>query len=142
MNWGYKIAIALALFMGFILYMVISAHQNTVDLVAEDYYQQEIEYQNRIDAKINGNKFTDEIAIENSSSTVSVILKENFPKDFMNGKVYFFKPDNSAYDKLFKLKPNENLVLDKEKLGWGNYIVKIEFERDNKLYHIEKRVYL
>ena len=50
MNWGQKIILA---YLTFIILLVVMAYQsfNTkVDLVAKDYYRQELAYQERIEA--------------------------------------------------------------------------------------------
>ena len=39
--------------MSFILFLVVKANLTTTELVAEDYYDQEITYQDKIDAKHN-----------------------------------------------------------------------------------------
>ena len=50
MNWGNKIAIAYSSFVIFMVILVISCvKQNGIFLVSEDYYKQEIQYQDRID---------------------------------------------------------------------------------------------
>ena len=49
MNWGFKILMLYAAFVGMIIFLVFrTAHEN-IDLVTEDYYQQELAFQNKID---------------------------------------------------------------------------------------------
>ncbi len=51
-NWGTGIVLAFIGFIGFIMYFIVSMHTDTKydhDLVTEDYYKQELEFQNDID---------------------------------------------------------------------------------------------
>ena len=53
-NWGTGIVIAIVAFIGFILYFVITMSTDktySYDLVTDKYYQQELKYQQEIDAK-------------------------------------------------------------------------------------------
>ncbi|MGB1317661.1 MAG: FixH family protein, partial [Flavobacteriales bacterium] len=53
MNWGWGISIFYGSFVVFMLGMVTLAFQQDFDLVADDYYEQEIAYQGRIDQMNN-----------------------------------------------------------------------------------------
>ena len=46
MNWGKGILIGVGLFMGFILFLVISLMTHRVDLESEDYYEKDTEKKN------------------------------------------------------------------------------------------------
>ncbi|MBK7086384.1 MAG: FixH family protein [Flavobacteriales bacterium] len=50
MNWGKGLAIAMIAFAGMLAYFLVLAAQNPEPLIAEDYYEQELKYQDRIDA--------------------------------------------------------------------------------------------
>ena len=47
MNWGNRIILVFVCFIAFILSMVTRAFQQDFDLVAEDYYAQELNYQKK-----------------------------------------------------------------------------------------------
>ncbi len=47
-DWGHQLAIGMGIFMLFILVLTISMARSQVDLVSENYYQDEIEYQQQI----------------------------------------------------------------------------------------------
>ena len=55
MSWGKGIAIALTVFILFIATLVTIIIRQKVDLVSEDYYTQEINYQQEIDGINAGN---------------------------------------------------------------------------------------
>ena len=51
MNWGVGIAIVYILFVVGMLTLVFKSRSQKIDLVTENYYQQELAYQEEIDAK-------------------------------------------------------------------------------------------
>mgnify|MGYP000509856137 FL=1 len=55
-NWGTGIVIVIAAFISFIMYFVITMSTNnkySYDLVTDNYYQQELQYQKQIEAEKN-----------------------------------------------------------------------------------------
>ena len=52
MSWGIKIAIVYVGFMALIISMVIVSSSSKSELVAKDYYAQELNYQQRIELKL------------------------------------------------------------------------------------------
>ncbi|MCB9190933.1 MAG: FixH family protein [Flavobacteriales bacterium] len=55
MGWGTRITLFYGSFVAFMLFMVVMAVQQDFDLVADNYYEQEIAYQDRIDQMNNAN---------------------------------------------------------------------------------------
>ena len=53
LSWANSIILSFVLFMAFIGYLVHGTFQQNIDLVAEDYYQQEVAFQNVIDKSNN-----------------------------------------------------------------------------------------
>ncbi len=72
MNWGKGIAIALTLFIGFIVVLVISIVSHTVDLETEDYYKKDIAYQDEITSMENANALSEKPTIVMTSTHIVV----------------------------------------------------------------------
>lgn len=49
-NWGKGIVMVYVLFVAGMLYLVFQSKQQKLDLVVDDYYQQELKFQGQIDA--------------------------------------------------------------------------------------------
>ena len=74
LNWGKSI---LAVYIGFVLlmvFMVYIASRQDFDLVAKDYYQQEIAYQTKIDANKNQINSNNTWQIKSSSTQIEISL--------------------------------------------------------------------
>ncbi|MDB4089300.1 FixH family protein [Flavobacteriales bacterium] len=144
MNWGWKIAIFLTCFIGFIMYMVIYSFSTSNDLVAEDYYNQEILYQDNIDAQKNALPFKNGVTISSSSENVIIQFPANFDVKFTDGEISFYRPDNAKLDRKFNLKLTQenNQLLDKSKIAPGFYKVTIQFTTGEKHYLLNKEIWV
>jgi hypothetical protein len=142
MNWGWKIVVLYSGFVIMTLAMVFYFMGHEVDLVAKDYYKQEIEYQDQID-KINNTKSLKE-SIGFEYSEVQGTVKINFPNEHLNkglnGKIHFFRPSDSGLDKIFDINPSENgeQVIAIGNLTKGLWKIKISWSADKKDYYDEK----
>ena len=135
MNWGKGIIIAMALFIGFITFLVISLVSHTIDLESEDYYTREINYEQEITAMENGNKLSAKIEVLSQEDFVIVKIpeKENVSKI----QVIFIRPDNKKLDKTYLVSGTKSYLIPKTELTKGTYNVEIHFE-NNKTTCLQK----
>lgn len=139
MNWGWKIAIVLAIYMTGIISVVWYSMTLDVNLVAEDYYQQELAYEEQIDRMKNSEALENRPTVKFSSDRNYVVL--TFPKELSpeNGRITFFRPSDFTQDRKFKLE------LDVENqqgfvaasLKPGLWKAKLVWEKDGKSYYDE-----
>lgn len=135
MNWGKGIIIAMALFIGFITFLVISLVSHTIDLESEDYYTKEINYEQEITALENGNKLNSKIVVLSQKEFVVVQIpeKENLTKI----QIVFIRPDNKKLDKSYLISGTKSYLIPKTELTKGTYNVEIHFE-NNKTTCMQK----
>ena len=79
-NWGTAIVIAFVCFISFIMYFVISMSTNKKyehDLVVEDYYQQELKYQNDINKEEHAKTLNSNVTWIKTTDGIQI----TFPKD-------------------------------------------------------------
>jgi nitrogen fixation protein FixH len=135
-NWGHKIALSFTAFAALMIFMVVKSFQQNIDLVAEDYYLQELTYQDQIDRIKNAKALS-----EAFSATVKggeILLK--YPKDLnpnrVTGKVVLYRPSYAALDQEFEVKanPNGEQLLAPSKLLPGKYRLKIQASTDIEYY--------
>lgn len=139
MNWGWKIAIVLAIYMTGIISVVWYTMTLDVNLVAEDYYQQELAYEEQIDRMKNSEALENRPTVNFSSDRNYVIL--TFPKELypVKGLITFFRPSDFKQDRKFKLELD-----DENQQGFvtaslkpGLWRAKVLWEKDGKSYYDE-----
>ncbi|MDZ7613910.1 MAG: FixH family protein [Flavobacteriaceae bacterium] len=110
-NWGTGIVIAMALFMVFILQFVYRASmvaKNEHSLVTEDYYKEEIHYQEEIDKVNKANALKENISIVHKGNGFMIQFPKDINAESLSGTVYFKRLSNEKLD--FSKDIKENLV--------------------------------
>ena len=139
MNWGKGITIALALFMSFIIVLVVSLMSNKIDLESEDYYAREVAYEEEIQA------------IKNAQSSLPILLKQEEGKivvqipegmKYTDVEILFKRPDDEKKDQLFKMDNSRMLVLENDLFSKGVYAIEISYLKDKEPCLIKESIYI
>ncbi len=146
MNWGTSIVVAIIAFMAFILFFVIKMSTNSKydhDLVATEYYNKELAYQQEIDKENNLKLLNKPIKIEHVQGGITI----EFPKDLdpktIQGKVFLYRPSNKKLDIEIPLKISSNvLFLPKKDLVGGRWNIIIDFTSNKVAYLYKKEIML
>lgn len=140
MNWGTKITIVYSAFVALIVSMVFISSNHKSELVAKDYYAQELKYQEKIDAVENEKKLQTSIdyKLENDSLILSFPL-ENVGSDF-SGEILFFRPSDGSKDVKINLNFDKNGLqkISKTILSKGVYKMCISWNNNNTKYYKEQ----
>ena len=146
MNWGWKIVVLYSAFVIMTLAMVIYFMGHKVDLVAEDYYKQEIEYQNQMDKISNANSLKEPIGFEyfRSDRTIKLSFPQVHIEQKLKGKIHFYRPANADEDKEYELQPDSSgeQIISVGSLNRGLWKIKIAWNSGGKEYFDEKIVTL
>jgi hypothetical protein len=130
MNWGKGIIIAMALFIGFITFLVVNIMSQKVDLVSEDYYKREINYEQEIIEQNNSNALKERVALLSQEDFVVVQIPSN--GYFTNVEIQFVRPDDEKSDQNFLIKGTKSYLIPKAKFKKGKYNVEVRYVVDKK----------
>jgi hypothetical protein len=137
-NWGTKIAIVYTAFVVFIGGMVYMSFGEKFDLVTEDYYAQEIAYQDKIDSRERLNALEKKIQISIEDQKLNI----TFPHDKnskINGKVNCFRPSDETKDFTIKMEEYQGtLGIPLNKFSSGKYTIKLDWKANDKSYFTER----
>jgi len=137
-NWGTGIVLAFIGFISFIMYFIITMNVNNKyshDLVTEDYYAEELNYQNDINKLTNANNLNQKITYKKSAEGLII----NFPNDIdftkIKGKVFLYRPSNKQldFDTAISLSKPYLLIPD-NRLVDGRWNIKIDWKFNNQSY--------
>jgi nitrogen fixation protein FixH len=143
MNWGYKIVIASALFMGYIIFLVTKCFQQDVSLVDKHYYKEEIEYQAQIQ-KIKNANLSNDLSVKYSPASNQIALQFTAGTNQIDGKVRLFRPSNDKMDKLIPLKLDKKRMqlISDAGLAKGLWKVKVTWSDGHADYYKEEVIVL
>lgn len=138
-SWGTGIAATYIIFVVFTLGMTYAMMTKNVDLVATNYYEKEIKYQQQIDKINNTNGLKDKLKFEYSEGKIVL----TFPKiGAIAGEINFYRPSDPKKDFNFKIKTDENymVTIDCSVLLKGLWKIKIEWNAAGVDYYNEETI--
>ncbi|WP_345259786.1 FixH family protein [Marivirga lumbricoides] len=137
MNWGNKIAVVFALFVALVITMVTISFNQDVNLVAENYYEEEIAYQSHMKKVANAMEWDTPIKVEQQGDVVYLYFQN---AGEVEGEITFFRPSDAKMD--FKVDLEEENYIPVEKLQSGVWQVDISWSKGEKAYHKEERIFI
>ncbi|AMC09932.1 hypothetical protein Lupro_01065 [Lutibacter profundi] len=143
-SWPTGIIIAIISFVIFILSFVykatfIPAYDH--HLVSDDYYKDELNYQQEIDNQNRGAKLKENVTIKKEASGLTIYFPSEFEPTQISGTIYFQRPSNDKIDfnLPIKLITNKYLLTDKN-LVEGRWNVKIEWTVNKNTYLFKEKI--
>ena len=143
-SWPMGITIALVAFVIFILSFVFKVtflDEYNHHLVSEDYYKDELNYQQEIDKLENAAELKTNIVLEKAAEGLKIIFPSEFEPSDISGQIQFQRLSNSKID--FKLPINldsNSLLISDEKLVEGKWNVKIDWKVNDKEYLLRQQI--
>ena len=101
LNWGTGIVLAFVGFIAFIMYFVISMNTNKKydhDLVNENYYKAELEYQQSIEKEKNAKKLPEQVIWNKTENGILITFPKALQPNLITGKVFLYRPSNKQFD--------------------------------------------
>ncbi|MCF8277644.1 MAG: FixH family protein [Flavobacteriales bacterium] len=139
MGWGKGIALSYIGFVIFMLGLVYLAVNQDFDLVADDYYEQEIAYQGRIDELTNALDDNQKVVVSNVGDAVQLV----FPSKATDVKIHFFRPSDDTMDfKVEEASVDSELNVAHSQFTKGKYLVKVQWLSNGKTYFQEDGFYV
>ncbi len=144
-SWGTGVVIAFVLFISFILFFIIKAstqQKYNYDLVSEEYYKDELNFQKNINEMQNVKDLGIQITIETKKEGLQITFPEDFTTENMDGNVSFYRPSNQSldFDIPFDLSKRTSLLIPDNKLVDGRWDIKINWTKNNKGYLYKKEI--
>lgn len=139
MNWGNKLILAFILFALFIGYMVFISFNTRFDLVSSNYYNEELRYQDKLDAIKNTNKLSNVEVFQNSNFLV-IFLPKELKDSKISGNLLMYCETDGGKDFKKKFQDSLFIKIDKTKLQSKNYILKLNWTSDTTNYYFEKNI--
>lgn len=139
MGWGWRITILYSAFVVFMIGLVILAVKQDFHLVADDYYAQELAYQDRIDQMTNAQEDGQHFLLESNADNYRIA----FQQQVSDVNVQFFRPSDDEGDVTLEESGLIDAVNVKgERLMRGRYLVKAAWTANGKRYYQETPLFV
>jgi hypothetical protein len=138
-NWGHKLTLGFLAFAGMIVYMVIQSMNTHYDLVSNEYYKEELQYQQVIDGTSRANQLSSRVTVTQAGNQLIIQLPNEMKHKTVTGSLLFYSADNSKKDKTITLQTNEQAMqlINSRAFIPGNYTVKIRWQSNGEQYNTE-----
>lgn len=140
LHWGWGIGLLYSGFVAMIGVLVFSSMNQHIELVSENYYDEEIQFQQKIDRI----KRTNALAEPLRWTVEGTQLKIQFPANVgvPAGKIHFYCPANSQHDRVMTLTPDQYQVeqVSLSSLPAGHYTFQIDWSANGQGYWNEGKV--
>lgn len=143
-NWGTGIVLAFIGFISFIMYFIVTMNiddKYNHDLVTEDYYAEELAYQNDIDKLKNSKNLEENITYKKTNEGLMILFPNNIDFKNITGKVFLYRPSNKQldFDTAISLS-NPYLLIPDNRLVDGRWNIKIDWQYKGKKYLFKESI--
>ena len=143
-NWGTGIVLAFIVFISFILFFVITMSTNKKyehDLVTENYYGQELEFQDEINNETNAQSLEQDIIWKKTSDGLVIEFPENLKANDITGHVFLYRPSDKHLDFETTISlSNHTLLIPDKRLPGGRWNIKVDWQIDGNSYLYKKEI--
>lgn len=143
-NWGTGIVIAIALFIAFIMYMVVimltdKGYEH--DLVTENYYKKELDFQDDIEAFKKANSLPEKVLIYRVEEGLKVQFPKTFNPNELKGKAFLYRPSNKQLDFDMPISLTDSyFIIPKKRLIGGRWTAFVSWTYKNEKYLVKKEL--
>ncbi|MCL3781724.1 hypothetical protein EMN47_15165 [Prolixibacteraceae bacterium JC049] len=143
-HWGKALGVVIGLYLtGMIIFLIFSINRD-VNLVSDDYYPKELNYQKTIEQKQNAQRLQKILPLDLKNDSVLIALPDEFVPDSVKGMVVFYRPSSSKLDIKHKIKLNDRGVFSAstKKMESGKYQIQLSCVHQGTSYYWEQDLYI
>lgn len=110
---------------------------NKIDMVNDNYYARELNFQQELDAAANSSAYKDSISVTKRSDSLIVQLPPSLSSNLDSGFVNFYRPGDALLDKKIKLDANTSgvYVISAKQFAGGLYKPEVAFSSGGKNFY-------
>lgn len=134
-GWGWRVTVLISSFVVMIISMAVMASQQTIELVEEDYYVEELAYEKQIQRLKRAKALPQGVTVlKISQEELSISIPDH--KDKATGKVVLIRPANMKLDIEKELNLNEKgeQIISLSSFAGGLWEVQVKWTHDNEEY--------
>lgn len=144
MNWGYKILFVYILFVVGIMVLVFKSSTQKVELVTENYYEQELKFQQKIDQAERAQSLSSALKYEVKENLLTIYFPEEMKEVKINAHVHIYYAADEKKDKKLDLTSKNGKLEIQLPAGnkGGMPELKIDWVADGISYYAEHKLFV
>jgi hypothetical protein len=143
-NWGTKLILVFGFFIAAMAGLVVMSMRQKIQMVAKDYYKDELKYQQVINATVLANQLSTTVEIIKQDGYMLVQLPAEMKGELIKGTLLFYCASDAAKDRELLLQTNTSAqqFIPLSLFLPGNYTLKIAWMHKDKQYYTEQSLSL
>lgn len=144
-NWGHGLTIFILLFILTMVGMVVYSFQQTNEMIDDNYYQKEVEYQNLINRKQRLHQLLhNESLWVDSNQCIYLKLPQNSYDAALKGTIEMVKIDNQKFDMTLPLVVNAEgyQSIPKNTLEKGSYRMRVKWNTMSDSFYYDQTIFI
>lgn len=143
MTWGTKIIIVFSLFVAGMLYMVVKSSRQNMDLVVPDYYEQELKYQDVIDATLRTQALGETTNCSVKEDTVTILLPKAMRGVAITGEAWLYCIADKKKDVKQEFSSYTGIInIPLKVFNKGLHEVRISWEANGLSYYHKQKLFI
>ena len=143
-NWGHGIVLTLAffvLFIGSFVYKTFTKSKYEYKLTSENYYEDELNYQDEIESQKNAKELTQDVFTRRTDKGLEIVFPPNLDYSEITGHLKMLRNNKDGIDieKDFTL-TDSLLLIPEDSLASGRYNCKMDWEYKGTPYQLRKKL--
>ena len=141
LNWGHKLAIAMTLFIGFIVTMGIIMGTSTDSIEESNYYEKGLHYDNQIEKEKNTRALSEKPVIRFDNSSHSLVIVRPIELKMQQTSLLLYKPNAKSKDldvDISELEVDNEVRIPMSDMPNGKWIAKFNWSDGERAYYLEK----
>lgn len=140
LNWGHGLMIALGSFILFILFLifVFPMGKQNAEMISNNYYEEELHYQDIIDAKKNAASLKQVPNYKATASGIQITFPEEIKPEANKVNFVLFRTEDSNLDVKKEVSiSNNQFIIPNKVISKGSYTLKLKWSENKKPYQID-----
>ncbi len=140
--WPYGIILFFVLLVCCLAAVVVIAATHRESMVSENYYEQELKFQDRIDSAVRAQKSGANMQLDAAAGKLLVTVPARQLAQNFSGAIELYRPSSSKLDREFPFAPRADgtQALDVSKLAAGLWHVRVKWTAGGLDYFLEQKI--
>ena len=120
--------------------MVYRCMQTPVDLVAREYYKDELSYQQVIDARQRAEKLMGRVDLRQEGPSLALYMPKDMEHTELTGSIQLYCPSDAGKDRHFALHVDDagRQYIGMDQVRPGRYTVRVQWQGGGEQYYVEE----
>ena len=141
-SWGIGITITIIVFMLISFWLIYFSFSQEVNLVRDDYYQAEVEFESKLESIKRTNLLDANLNIRLLEKNIEIVFPSNFISHKIEGSILLYRPSNRNSDVKIpiQLDSSHTQLINTDALMSGKWNIQVSWKTNSLEYFNEKNI--